>query len=84
MQPIGAEGIVITARNADHRMPSGLPFKLFRHVGENSSCTKKEAPALEARKILYLQLIKTLRVGAEIKESMTRHVSETRVEGPLL
>ena len=43
---------------------------------------KTKAPALEARKILYLQLIKTLRIGAEIKESMTRHVSETRAEGP--
>ena len=43
---------------------------------------EKKAPALEARNLLYLQLIKTLQVGAEIKESMTRHVSETRVEGP--
>ena len=40
MQPIGAENTAIIARNADHRKPSGLPFKLFRHVGENSSsCT---------------------------------------------
>ena len=42
---------------------------------------KKDAPALDARKILYLQLIKTLRIGTEINESMTRHVSEPRAEG---
>ena len=43
---------------------------------------KKKAPVLEARKILYLQLIKTLWIGTESKESMTHLVSETLAEGP--